>query len=342
VNPAPRLLLAGASMLAMLPPAGAAPAPAAPAAKPAPAPAAALKSYTETIPGTKVSFEMVFIPGGKFMMGSPPGEKGRAKNEGPQREVEVRPFWMSKNEVSWDEYNVFADIGMKLALQGSGDGNGPDALTYPTPPYADPAFGYGTPKQPTIALTQHAVLEYARWLSSKTGKSYRLPTEAEWEYACRAGTSTAYSFGDAPKELGDHAWFAGNSKKRPNPIGQKKPNPFGLHDMHGNTAEWVIDQYDPAFYGKAARPGEVPVNVPGDRRYSHVVRGGGWKDKAPALRCAARRFSEKWWSKQDPQSPQSIWWHTEATDVGFRLVRPVEEYPALKGFRSKMTVDSPN
>jgi formylglycine-generating enzyme required for sulfatase activity len=297
-----------------------------------------LKSYTETVPGTKVTFEMVFVPGGKFTMGSPAKEKGRRKDEGPQQEVEIRPFWISKTEVSWDEFNPFADVGIKLALSGDEDKT-PDALTYPTPPYADPMFGYGKNKQPAIALTHHAVMEYSRWISSKTKKNYRLPIEAEWEYACRGGTQTAYSFGDSPAKLGDFAWFATNSKKRPNPIGLKKPNPFGLLDMHGNNAEWVIDQYAADAYARW-KPGAPPVNLPGDLRYPHVVRGGGWKDKAPELRCAARRFSDRSWSKQDPQNPQSIWWHTEATDVGFRLVRPVEEYPGLERLKSKMTVDS--
>ncbi len=315
------------------------------AAPPTQAPAAHAdhQSYVETVPGTKIIFEMAAIPGGKFLMGSPPKEKGRRKDEGPQREVAIRPFWMGKTEVTWDEYSVFLQIGLKNTLSGGGE-EGPDALTYPTPPYSDETFGYGKnkgkDKQPTIALTQHAVLEYARWLSAKTGKTYRLPTEAEWEYACRAGAKTAYSFGNSPAKLAEHAWYAANAKNQPNPVGLKKPNPFGLFDMHGGTAEWVIDQYDPRSYAKPLSD-PLPVNIPGDRRYPHVVRGGGWRDKAPELRCAARRFSEKWWSKQDPQSPQSIWWHTEATDVGFRLVRPGAEYPALQKFRSKMHEDSP-
>jgi formylglycine-generating enzyme required for sulfatase activity len=331
-----------ALFLAASPAAAQAPA-AKPAAKPAAAPAAAPaepKPYTETVPGSKVTFEMIYVPGGKFTMGSPAKEKGRRKDEGPQHEVELKPFWMSKNEVTWDEYNKFLDIGNELALKGGANDESPDAITYPTPPYADPTFGYGGGNQPAIALTHQAVSAYARWVASKTGKIYRLPTEAEWEYACRAGQTTAYSFGDDAKKLADVAWYAVNSKKKPQPVGQKKPNPFGLFDMHGNTAEWVIDQYEADAYSKA-KPGEFPVIIPGNRRYPHVVRGGGWRDKPQDLRCAARRHSEKMWSKQDPQNPQSIWWHTEATDVGFRLVRPVEEYPSLKGWRSKMTVDSP-
>jgi formylglycine-generating enzyme required for sulfatase activity len=299
----------------------------------------AARPYTETIAGTSVTFDMVPVPGGAFRMGSPAGEKGRKKDEGPQREVTVRPFFMSKHEVSWDAYHLFLDLGIKNTLAAQSPT--PDALTYPTPPYADETFGLGSGKSPNIAVTWHAAMEFARWISSKTGKSYRLPTEAEWEYACRAGASTAYSFGASPVKLRDHAWYGANAKKRPHPVGGKLPNAFGLFDMHGNVSEWVLDRYAPDFY---ARPtdGPLPVNLPGDARYPHVVRGGSWKEAAPALRCAARRYSEPIWSKQDPQTPQSIWWHTEATEVGFRLVHAPDEYPVLRGFHSKITEDSPD
>ena len=328
--------------------AGGQPAPSTPAAPAAPAALpAGMKPYTEGVtggkPGSKVNFEMIPIPGGTFTMGSPPREKGRKKDEGPQREVTLRPFYMGKHEVTWDAYHLFLDLGIKQALSGGGDDDKPDAITYPTPPYADETFGLGRGKSPNIAVTWHAASEFARWISSKTGKTYRLPTEAEWEYACRAGSPSAYSFGDAPAKLGEHAWFAGNSGKKPHPVGEKKPNAFGLFDMHGNVSEWVIDRYAPDFYAKPPTPGaSLPINLPGDARYPHVVRGGSWKEKAPALRCAARRFSEPIWSKQDPQTPQSIWWHTETTEVGFRLVHVPDEYPVLKGFRSKMTTESAN
>jgi formylglycine-generating enzyme required for sulfatase activity len=296
--------------------------------------------YTETIAGTKVTFDMVPIPGGSFQMGSPAKEKGRKKDEGPQHPVTVRPFFMGKHEVTWDAYHLFLDIGIKQALAGGADDK-PDAVTFPTPPYADETFGLGRGKSPNIAVTGHAAMEFARWISSKTGKSYRLPTEAEWEYACRAGAATAYPFGDSPAALGKYAWFAGNAGKKPHVVGGKLPNAFGLFDMNGNVSEWVIDKYAPDFYAKPA-DGPLPVNLPGPARYAHVVRGGSWREKAPALRCAARRFSEPIWSKQDPQTPQSIWWHTETTEVGFRLVHVPDEYPVLRKYRSQMTMDSSN
>jgi formylglycine-generating enzyme required for sulfatase activity len=296
--------------------------------------------YTEAIAGTKVTFDMVPIPAGTFRMGSPPSEKGRKKDEGPQREVTVRPFFMGKHEVTWDAYHQFLDLGLKAKLTAGSDTR-PDAVTYPTPPYADETFGLGSGKHPNIAVTWHAAMEFARWISSKTGKSYRLPTEAEWEYACRAGASTAYGFGPVPAKLGAHAWYAANSGKRPHPVGGKQPNAFGLFDMHGNVSEWVIDRYAPDFYSRPS-DGPLPINLPADARYPHVVRGGSWTERAPALRCAARRYSEPSWSKQDPQTPQSIWWHTEATEVGFRLVHAPDDYPVLRGFRSKITEDSPD
>ena len=121
-------------------------------------------------------------------------------------------------------------------------------------------------------------MEYTRWLSQATGKSYRLATEAEWEYAARAGTSTPYSFGGDAKAIDGYAWYAANAGDRPHPVGQKKPNPFGLHDMHGNVAEWCLDQYAPDFYARS--PSKAPVLLPSDRRYPDVARGGSWADDA--------------------------------------------------------------
>jgi formylglycine-generating enzyme required for sulfatase activity len=177
-------------------------------------------------------------------------------------------------------------------------------------------------------------MEYCRWLSAKTGKIYRLPTEAEWEYACRAGTTTAYSFGDDPAPLGDYAWYVENAEK-PQPIGKKKPNPWGLHDMHGNVSEWCLDRYVGDIYSKFAKAQvKGPVVLPTADEYPYVARGGSWDDDADRLRSAARLASNLEWSVQDPQRPQSIWWHTDATFVGFRVMRPVEEQDDLKGVKS--------
>jgi formylglycine-generating enzyme required for sulfatase activity len=208
----------------------------------------------------------------------------------------------------------------------------------------DETYGHGRLGFPAICMTQHAAMEYCSWLSKKTGKAYRLPTEAEWEYACRAGSKTAYSFGDDPKTLGDYAWFEGNSDEHTHKVATKKPNPWGLYDMHGNVMEWCIDHYGKDSYAKfpADKATLGPVLLPTDKRFSHVARGGSWTDPAGLLRSAARRGSDKTWIKKDPQRPQSIWWLTEMDVVGFRVVRAVEEQANLKGIRSKVVRKSPN
>src|SRR6266545_4393789 len=160
----------------------------------APAAPADLKPYAETIPDTKISFDMVPIAGGAFKMGSPANEPGRAADEGPQVAVTVAPFYMSAHEVTWEEYDLFA-FRKRVALQPGQTPAPADAVTKPTPPYADETWGFGKGKQPAIGMTWHAAAEYCRWLSAKTGKPYRLPTEAEWEYAARAGTTTPWTAG---------------------------------------------------------------------------------------------------------------------------------------------------
>jgi formylglycine-generating enzyme required for sulfatase activity len=315
-----------------------------------PTQAGAMKAYAETIPGTELKFEMVPIPGGTFEMGSPSGNAKHAKDEAPQHAVQIAPFWMGAREVTWDEYEQFAfslDLkkkkreGIDLQKQSEWEKKA-DAVTRPTPPYADETFGFGRSGQPAICITHHAAMEYTRWLSAKTGKIYRLPTEAEWEYACRAGTTTAYSWGDDPTKVDEFAWYVNNCEK-PMPVGKKKPNPWGLFDMHGNVAEWCLDHYVADAYKQfsSAKPAIGPVILPDAKEYPYVVRGGSWDDDAEMtkpgeydLRSAARRASNPEWSVQDPQRPQSIWWHTDATFVGFRLVRPLNEQENLKGLKS--------
>jgi len=289
---------------------------------------------------------MVPIAGGSFLMGSPVDEPGHSPDESPQHQVTIRPFWMGRFEVTWDEYDQFAfkqQIINERALGGPQQKGVADALTRPTPPYADESFGYGKGRQPAISMTYHAAMEYCRWLSAVTGKLYRLPTEAEWEYAARAGSKTAYSFGHDVATLGAYAWYAENSSGAPQVVGKKKPNAWGLYDMHGNVAEWCIDQYDKDFYSTLRSGISIgPVLLPDERRYPHVVRGGSWDDHPARLRSAARLASRKEWSKRDPQRPQSIWWHTEAITVGFRVVRPVVEQEVLKGIKSRITRQSPD
>ena len=291
----------------------------------------AMKPYKNRITETLVDYEMVPIKGGTFLMGSPEGEKGRNKDEGPQRKVKVSPFWMGKHEVTWDEFHKFMYFHKNDSLKKGSADYYLAAVATPTKPYVNMDFGMGTGKHPAVCMTQHAANKYCQWLSAKTGHFYRLPTEAEWEYAARAGTTTVYSWGDKDDAatLNALTWNQGNVfdpitfETRYRPVGSKKPNPWGLYDIHGNVAEWVLDGYAPY---KASK--EVLVNpwVKGTKPYPHVARGGSFHVQMPLtkLRSAARIFSGPQWKQQDPQLPKSIWYLTDATFLGMRLVRPLE------------------
>jgi len=287
-----------------------------------------MKPYTNTIPGTKVTYAMVPIPGGEFIMGSPDSEPSRNADEGPQHKVRIEPFWMEKCEVTWAEYELFMypDESRPSPLTyGTSNYTGDlsDAVSRPTKPYVEMSFGMGKDGYPAISMTQHACNVYCQWLSAKTGHFYRLPTEAEWEYACRAGTTTAYYFGDDPSKLGDYAWFADNSDGKYQKVGTKKPNAWGLYDMLGNVDEWTLDQYDPDYYKRFTGVVTEPWNK-STKPYPQVVRGGSWQDDPDKLRCACRRGSTPEWKMQDPQLPKSIWYHTDAPFLGFRIIRPLK------------------
>src|SRR5690606_985002 len=299
-----------------------------------------MKPYEVVIPGTDVRFTMVPIPGGIYLRGSPEGEEARRVDEGPQHWVAVDPFWMGRCEVTWDEYELWAASLEKRrrpeGYEATADDQRADAISRPTPPYTDMTFGMGKEGgYPAICMTLHAAQTYCDWLSAKLGRFYRLPTEAEWEWACRAGSTTAYSFGDDPALLDEYAWHRGNSDGAYHKVGQKKPNAWGLHDMHGNVSEWCLDQFQPyeAREGLAVNP-----FVPAVEEYPVVVRGGSWKERAPRLRSAARRGSDPEWKARDPQLPQSIWYFTDAQFNGFRVVRPFVEPPKdeQERYRSKV------
>ena len=291
--------------------------------------AADMKPYTNAIPGTDVPYQMVPIPAGEYLMGSADGEKERKPDEGPPHRVKISPFWMGRFEVTWDQYLLFMYPDDEKNLREKHDHDAAvdaisDAVTRPSKPYVDMSFGMGKGGFPAISMTQHAANKFCHWLSAKTGHFYRLPTEAEWEYACRAGTTTAYSFGDDASKLGDYGWFFDNSNSKYQKVGKKKPNPWGLYDMHGNVTEWVLDQYDPDYYKTCADKGVVadPWNK-ATKPYPHSARGGSWDDDPPALRSACRRGSERSWKRTDPQLPKGKWYFTDATFIGFRIVRPL-------------------
>ena len=289
-----------------------------PAGKPA--------AYKVTIPNSTVSDEMVPVPAGEFTMGS--AAPGANPNEQPERKVKLDAFWMQAHEVTWDAYLMFmfADQANERATPDSLV----DGLSRPTAPYVEMSFGRGLKGFPAISMTQHAANKFAQWLSAKTGEFYRLPTEAEWEYACRAGSATGMTSGN----LDDYAWHAKNSAAQflsatYHPVGTKKPNAWGLYDMLGNVMEWTLDQYAPYAPGPQQNPW-----VKSTTSYPHAVRGGSWHDDPSRVTCTARVASDASWKKQDPQLPKSIWYMTDAQWLGFRLVRPATLPTAEEMYRA--------
>lgn len=306
-------------------------------------------------------FEMrwVPIPGGVTQIGSQDKEPGRKPDEGPAFDVAIEPFWMGQYEVTWDQFDVFrqeyaARAEARIDPASSAPGQSApgssaaekwaDAVSVPTPLWEQDSApilaGLGRKGgYPVADISRFAARQFAKWLSRKTGHFYRLPTEAEWEHAARAGTKTPYFFGSDSGSLGEYAWTFDNSEyedpDRGYPgfgagyrkVGLKKPNPWGLYDIYGNVSEWVLDGYAENGYPK--RP-DAPAGLPGSQAirwptsvFPGVVRGGNWESDAEACRSAARLPSSRKWQKRDPQLPKSLWWYTDAFHVGFRLVRPV-------------------
>jgi formylglycine-generating enzyme required for sulfatase activity/mono/diheme cytochrome c family protein len=255
---------------------------------------AKFESYTEKIPGSSVSFDMVAIPGGEITVGSPENEAGRDKNELAAKKVTVKPFYMGKYEVSWQEYILYV-FGEKEEIEKEKK----DGITRPTKPYGSVYRDRGEKGFPAIGMSQHSAVNFAKWLSWKTGKQYRLPTEAEWEFACRAGAETPYFWGDDKAKAGDYGWSKENSEGQTHPIGKKQPNKLGLYDIVGNVSEWCAN---------------ADTNKPA------VTRGGAFTEPVEKMRSASRMLDCPEWNELDPQSPPSIWWLSAADFVGIRLV----------------------
>ncbi|WP_310684530.1 SUMF1/EgtB/PvdO family nonheme iron enzyme [Aliifodinibius sp. S!AR15-10] len=284
--------------------------------------------YSQKVPGSELGIELVPVTGGTFLMGSPVQETGREADEGPQHQVKVDSFWMGKYEIPWEVYDHFRTVHIDSFLVQETSSRGAagintDAISQPTPPFVDMSFGMGYEGHPAISMTHYAAVMFTKWLTVTTGTFYRLPTEAEWEYACRAGTGGAYHFGEDAALLDEYGWHYGNSDRSYKEIGQKKPNQWGLFDMHGNVAEWTADQYLEDYFGQLK--GEVSENpwFRPDKLYPRAVRGGSWRDDPDELRCGNRRGSSPQWKMLDPQLPKSLWWHTSAPFVGFRIIRPL-------------------
>jgi formylglycine-generating enzyme required for sulfatase activity len=284
------------------------------------------KKYTETITakdGSKLSLDMVLVPGGTFTMGSPAGEADRAEHEGPQREVQVNPFYLCTTETTIELFLAYYQetgtakkdfIDTEAAKKEEEAKAGVNAITGPTPVYGDMTMGYSK-KHPCIGGTWHNAMTFCRWLSQKTGKKYRLPTEAEWEYAARCGSKSPFGVCDSGEGMKDYAWFTDNANMEPHAVGTKKPNAWGLYDMQGNVREWVQDFYSPTGYALDAKASPAG---PADGKV-HVARGGFYDSPAAETRCAARAFEEDWWRMNDPQIPKSKWWLPQIDSIGFRV-----------------------
>jgi cytochrome c nitrite reductase small subunit len=307
----------------------------------APAVVTSFENYTEQIPNTSVSFNMVAVKGGTFSMGSPGNEPFRKADEGPVRTVKVSPFFMGEVEVTWDEYWTFFASTMSQGrldpeevMQRNADR--PDAISGPTPPFGLPDQGWGGGKRPAITMTHYAATIYCQWLSNVTGKKYRLPNEAEWEYACRAGTETPYFFPKSPKKLTEESFwnkifgpdtslinsymvYVLNSPDKTQEPSFVKPNPLGIKNLQGNVLEFCSDWYAEDAYKQTGK--EVTDPKGPEEGTEHVVRGGNYTFDAKDLRSAARDYTRSSdWLKTDPQQPKSIWWYSDIKGVGFRVV----------------------
>jgi formylglycine-generating enzyme len=293
-------------------------------------------SFTEKIPGTSLSFEMIAIPAGKFIMGSPKNEPLRKPDEGPVHPVKLSRFFIAKVEVSWDEYLEFFKATSSQGRKEIEETENVDAISGPTPPWGAPDQGWGKGSRPAITMTWKAANTYCKWLSKMTGKKYRLPTEAEWEYASRGGKQTPYFFDGNPKKYTSAGFFRRifgadtttiqsyvvykeNSASQTQEPASVKGNPFGLKNMLGNVYEFCSDYYSPTAYS-AYKKGAVNPKGP-KKGQEHVIRGGSFKSDAKDVRSAARDFTKtKAWLVTDPQMPKSVWWYSDCIDVGFRVV----------------------
>jgi formylglycine-generating enzyme required for sulfatase activity len=237
---------------------------------------ATAQAYSESIAGSLVSFEMVPVPAGAVTLDG--------------KTITVPAFYIGRREATWDMYDVFA-----LGLDAPRASGGVDATARPSRPYGAPDYGWGHAGFPVISVTRGAAEAYCEWLSAKTGKRYRLPTEAEWMHAASLGAGGAAL---APERRDAVAWHRGNADGRTHPVGSKAADGLGLFDLFGNAAEWV-------------------TTADGAR----VLRGGSFRDNAEAIGPAARSVQDDSWNERDPQLPGSRWWLSDAPFAGFRIVR---------------------
>ena len=302
------------------------------------------ESFTETVPGTGASIRMIAVPGGEFTLGSPENEPFRRSDEGPEKRVRISAFFMAETEISWQQYWAFYNETMSEGrtppevIYANNSRSDVDAVSGPTPPFGFPDQGWGMGQRPAITMTHYAAETFCQWLSLKTGRHYRLPTEAEWEYAAKAGTTAPYFFGGDPRRysgktlrsklfgrdttmISRYVVYDAAMTLEPSAV---KANPFGLKNMLGNVMEYCSDWYSPAAYDSIS-DGESDPQGPSEGS-EHVVRGGCFEDDASLVRAAARSHTlHDEWLRTDPQNPKSIWWYSDVRGIGFRVVCDVPE-----------------
>lgn len=275
---------------------------------------AQLKTEEILIPDSDKKIKLVYLPEGSFIMGSNTSPK---TSEKPAKTVHVSAFAIGAYEITHDQFNYF------YRDENTSQGSKVDAVTRPTAQYIDLSWNMGKDGgYPVNSMSVDAAMMFCRWLYSKTGVFYRLPTEAEWEYAARAGSKTNYYFGNDVSVLGQYAWFKNNSKEKYQKVGLKKPNAWGLYDMLGNVAEWTADQYEATYFTSLTNNATDPLILP-TKRYPRTIRGGSYENDATLLRVYSRQYSDPNWNKRDPQIPKSRWWLTDGAFAGFRIVKPI-------------------
>ena len=273
-----------------------------------------LKTEEILIPDSDKKIKLVYLPEGSFIMGSNASQK---TSEKPAKTVHVSAFAIGAYEITHDQFNYF------YRDENTSQGSKVDAVTRPTAQYIDLSWNMGKDGgYPVNSMSVDAAMMFCRWLYSKTGVFYRLPTEAEWEYAARAGSKTNYYFGNDVSLLSQYAWFKNNSKEKYQKVGLKKPNAWGLYDMLGNVAEWTADQYDSSYFTNLTENAKDPLTIP-TKRYPRSIRGGSYENDASLLKVYSRQFSDPNWNKRDPQIPKSRWWLTDGAFAGFRIVKPI-------------------
>ena len=274
----------------------------------------------------------------------PRAHRAVSRMKGRLRNVKVGPYWIGKTEVTWDQfesYAFFKDSTMLDAVTIASPKlnitwftnmwnwgkqkaylwqNDLDAVTRPSNYYGAYDHGMGRGQKPAIGISWIGATYFCKWLSKKTDHEFRLPTEAEWEFACRAGDTE-----DMISDPGEYGWYEDNSDWQSQRVGQKKPNAFGLHDMLGNAWELCFEEYDSLYYDKMKNSvNKNPVGPEwwvGDKA---SLRGGSWDDQLVELRPTNRLEQLDWWTERDPQRPRGIWWLIDGNTVGFRVLRPAE------------------